>query len=324
MMDKQRDDLTRIKGISETRQEWFAENFQVTTFQKLADLPAEEVQQTFKRQGRGVSLQGIESWIVQARKFAAEAEETESADSLADVETSPPLMLPKRKDGWKPFASFVVEFQKNEAGDYQTMAHFMEKDLSERWPGVEAEQVCVWMQDQRDVPTVQTIAFEAVDAVVNTAVSSSPQSPTPAKKKAKSTLAAHLQIDAVTILDEQGTPPANIIFHEHDWQIQIDWALDESDQFPENGRWLVHAFLESMGKGLDYDLAAKQISQRNNDAANKPGQQKFTTKIAVNAHAPGAVQAGIYKMVVTVTAQDENQVALPLAAFKEGGVLSVY
>ncbi len=328
MMDEQRDDLTRIKGISEVRQEWFAETFQVVTFQELANLLPERVQQAFKQQGKGVSLRSIESWIAQAQEFAAESTEPAPTQALENVKTSPPLMISNRKDGWKPFASFVVEFQRNEADDYQTMAHFMEKDLGKRWSGIEAVQVCTWMQDQLDVPVLQPAATGGVsnESVMgmNTAVSPKPQPAQPSKQELKASFADRLQIDAVTLLNEQGTLLTNIISHEYDWQIQVDWTLEDGNLFPQNGHWFVSTFLESIGGGPEYMLAAKQITKLDNGNANNLNQLKYTTTIAIKANDPETVRTGIYRMVVAITAQDGNKTALPLASFKDGGMLSIY
>ena len=328
MIDEQRDDLTRIKGISKVRQEWFAESLQVVTFQELANLLPEEVQQTFKQQGKGVSLRSIESWIAQAQEFAAEATEPAPTQALVNVKTSPPLMISNRKEGWKPFASFVIEFQKSEAGAYQTMAHFMEKDLGKRWSGIEAMQVCTWMQDRLDVPVVQPITTGGVSNGIvteaNTAVSPEPSPAQPRKQNLKASFADRLQIDAVTLLNKRGTLLTNIISHEYDWQIQVDWTLADGNLFPQNGRWFVNTFLESIGGGPEYMLAAKQITKVDNDNTNNPNQLKYTTTIAIKANDPETVRTGIYRMVVAITAQDGNKTALPLASFKDGGMLSIY
>lgn len=56
------------------------------------------------------------------------------------------------KGEWKPFASFVIEFQarkiKGRAEEKRSTVHYMEADKSETWSGIEAERSLQWMLDQ--------------------------------------------------------------------------------------------------------------------------------------------------------------------------------
>lgn len=60
--------------------------------------------------------------------------------------------LSAAKGEWKPFASFVVEFQarrvKGQTAEQRTTVHYMEADKSETWSGVEAGHSLQWMLDQ--------------------------------------------------------------------------------------------------------------------------------------------------------------------------------
>jgi hypothetical protein len=72
----------------------------------------------------------------------------ESADEEVGNEDNSPAV-----DGdWKPFASFVVEFQarqvRGQVDELRTMAHHMEADADTSWAGIESEQLCQWMLEQ--------------------------------------------------------------------------------------------------------------------------------------------------------------------------------
>lgn len=60
--------------------------------------------------------------------------------------------LSAAKGEWKPFASFVVEFQarkvKGNTEEQRTTVHYMEADKSQTWSGVEAEHALQWVLDQ--------------------------------------------------------------------------------------------------------------------------------------------------------------------------------
>ena len=187
------------------------------------------------------------------------------------------------------------------------------------WPGATLLDLIVAEAGIELDTDVEGVAVEADTAAV-------PQKPTsqPINPHSNVPLADSLEIEMVTILDDQGVPPDNIIYHEHDWQIQVDWLLNQASQFPGNGRWSVHAFLESIGKGPEYDLTLNKAVKLKDGTPGNPDQLKYKVQIPINASDPDTVQSGIYKMFVSITARDENNTPLPLAAFKDGGMLSVY
>lgn len=126
------DDLTTIKGIGRSRQQWLREQLDVQTYNDMAALSAEDVYGKLKDDGQIISLTDIESWIEQARQM-------ETAVS------STPTLKVKSKN-WQPFGSFVVEFQQNiRTGERRTSAHHVEADRSEIWAGVEQRNLCQWM-----------------------------------------------------------------------------------------------------------------------------------------------------------------------------------
>src|SRR5205814_141516 len=82
-----------------------------------------------------VSLSKIESWIEQAKEII------ESGVYISKLKV--------QENGWKPFASFVVEFQEEVAtGHRQTKAHYIEGDKTIKWLGIEHEALCNWFMEQ--------------------------------------------------------------------------------------------------------------------------------------------------------------------------------
>jgi hypothetical protein len=174
--DREYDGLTVIKGIGPVRQQWLQETLDVRTVPELAALSADELETRLKAAGQVVSRHEIERWLTQARELARLAEpaspqviaaaEEDHGGAVNDLannvgkalarsldpensETGKKDLSSAGEDGWKPFASFVVEFQvrqlAGEAQERQTKAHYMEADKSETWPGLEGEQLCRWM-----------------------------------------------------------------------------------------------------------------------------------------------------------------------------------
>ncbi len=142
------DDLTTIKGIGVSRQIWLQERFHVNTFADLAALSADTLEAQLKAEGKPISRQTIESWILQAGQLAQESED------------EPAKREPAVRTEWHPFATFVMEFQQRiiepETEEVQITTHYLEKDrtnnletsISKEWPQFEQAAIFNWMLAQ--------------------------------------------------------------------------------------------------------------------------------------------------------------------------------
>jgi hypothetical protein len=143
------DDLTVIAGIKQARQRWLREVLGVHTYQDLATLSASQIQSRLKADGQIVSRSAIEGWLIKAKELASS---TGSSAVPTLQSTGQAANSPGSEQGWKPFASFVVEFQAREvegqAYERRTAVHYMEQDVGADWPGIESSRLCHWMVDQ--------------------------------------------------------------------------------------------------------------------------------------------------------------------------------
>lgn len=156
MSDKEFDDLTVISGIGPARQKLLRDLLEIKTYQDLVALPADQIVSRLKAEGHIVSRNSIVSWQTEARE-------------LGEIEDQPPQPEPPEKDvikssinrenGWKPFASFVIEFQSRDTGsekqERRTMVSHMEEDTGNEWPGIVSRQLCEWIMEQIDEPVDQ-------------------------------------------------------------------------------------------------------------------------------------------------------------------------
>jgi hypothetical protein len=172
------DDLTVIMGIGPARQRWLKESLDVHTFADLAALSVGEIESRLRADKQIASRERIEVWIAEADRRTPKAKRTErrtrtakdakakakiKASTAENEASSSPLQSvegddggkahsPTGRDGWKPFASFVVEYQERavegHAIEYRTTAHHMESDTGTNWPGIEGEKHCRWMLEQ--------------------------------------------------------------------------------------------------------------------------------------------------------------------------------
>lgn len=153
-MDTKQDDLTLIKGIGTNRQQWLRDNFHIRTYADLAALSEDDIEAQLKMDGQIVSRAKIEAWLAHARQLAA-------AESLPGARRHL-----SSEDGWKPFASFVVEFQEHitEDGDTvrRTSAHHMEADRGEVWPEIALDSLSAWMAQQLGVDDTMAQSEEEI------------------------------------------------------------------------------------------------------------------------------------------------------------------
>ena len=146
------DDLTQIKGIGPARQQWLRASFHIRTFQDLAALTIDEIEAQLKAVGQIASRRHIDQWLVQAKQLLVAHDQTarqvagsaESANTAAGTQPG--------KGDWKPFASFVVEFQthtrEGHIQEQRTKVHHIEGDTCAHWPGIETERLSWWMLEQ--------------------------------------------------------------------------------------------------------------------------------------------------------------------------------
>lgn len=150
LCEKTLDDLTMIKGIKEKRQEWLRTTFNVYTFQDLASLNVAQIEERRKIDRLNVSQEVIKNWIDQASELANGVGKTSRPAKKQPAEL-PSNTMP-RENGWKPIASFVVEYQIRMASEQlterRTVAHYMEEDHTHTWPGIEGKQLCEWIINQ--------------------------------------------------------------------------------------------------------------------------------------------------------------------------------
>ena len=144
-----RDDLTAISGIGPVRQQWLREELEVDTYQDLAAFTVDELEAQMREAGKSVSRSDIEHWLHEAQRLSGSEATAEEANS------------PEEK--WKPFASFVVEYQEREGGEgRRTTVHHMEKDKDADWLGIVRAELCQWMLEQagETVPDLEALEQE--------------------------------------------------------------------------------------------------------------------------------------------------------------------
>ena len=149
--DKRTDDLTSIKGIGNATARSLRK-LEVRSFQDLATLSVDEVEAGLKRSsGRSIPRKQIKGWLAQARELAPSApSQVKASNGHGNAEKS----KRSRRGKWKPFATFVVEFQAREGGEgvekRRTVCQQHETAKERKWPGLEGPRLAEWMLKQID------------------------------------------------------------------------------------------------------------------------------------------------------------------------------
>jgi hypothetical protein len=154
--EKNLDDLTVISGIGPVRQQLMRDLLDIFTFEDLAKRPADQIVLHFKEKGQIVSRETVVSWQEKAKEMSEFSKQSAQPATDINEENDIPQKKLVREDGWKPFASFVIEFQSrdkdNRGVERRTMVHYMEEDIGTLWQGVESRKLCSWILEQMDLP----------------------------------------------------------------------------------------------------------------------------------------------------------------------------
>jgi hypothetical protein len=80
------EDLTRIRGIGLTKQQWLRKLVGIGTIQELANASVNELESQLKNKGHSVSRREVEAWITQAKKLTNQSSESTVEETLGDGE----------------------------------------------------------------------------------------------------------------------------------------------------------------------------------------------------------------------------------------------
>ncbi len=139
-------DLTRIRGIGEARQKIFRDELDVRSYRDLANLDVDFALTVFRKHSEAISRDMLESWAEIAAEL--ELEIPRPPDSAVSGYS---VKIPETNNGWQAFATFVVDYQVKPSGDgrqFQTIAHYMQKDETRIWGDIDTDAYSEWINQQ--------------------------------------------------------------------------------------------------------------------------------------------------------------------------------
>jgi hypothetical protein len=296
------DDLTVIKGIGKAREKWLRDTFKIHTYRDLTDLSVSKIESQLKAEGKIVSRNAIEGWIKEANEFIPEVAASERIDDRPTPgDMARNLNSSGHQNGWKPFATFLVYFQKRENKEqeiaFQTLVHYMEEDRETSWSGIEINGISAWLLRQ---------ISDHVD-YSNDVAPTKIEEPEESAQKALSN--AEIKIDQVRIFQPAGADtPAHQFETEQllkgelesnrPFRLEVDFALTG-----ESAREVSKEGIACMARCYEYDNNTKASALLAEAKHLNLKAEKLTYTIDLPE---ASLSSGDYRLVVMVT---DNQTA---------------
>ncbi len=131
------------------------------------------------------------------------------------------------------------------------------------------------------------------------------------------------------------TKPTKIIRTDQDWVITVDWQLVgtmlDSQFFTIPGYWIVKAYLEGWGQNvpeLELTSDRQKVSVMGDKTVVPVGpnvpEPEWHYEEMFNITKTNNLAPGPYKLVITITYEDEQGVPGPMAGFLEAEMLQIY
>jgi hypothetical protein len=121
----------------------------------------------------------------------------------------------------------------------------------------------------------------------------------------------HIQ---TAVTDPHGTPVPTIISLTDDWHLTVNWEVHGLFVPSVGGKWIVRAYLESIGPGPEPMVAQAEIPMT--------GGTNYTKTFFIGPNVPS--EAGPYKLVTVITSLNLLGTPAPFAAYDEGPILQFY
>jgi hypothetical protein len=111
--NKKFDDLTVIKGIKTTRQQWLRESLNIETYGQLASLSSEKIISQFKKDQRKPlpSRDDVEQWIADARKLATADLTSLQVKDPKEIQPAAISEYSSALPNWNSIGAFFVQLQ---------------------------------------------------------------------------------------------------------------------------------------------------------------------------------------------------------------------
>jgi hypothetical protein len=129
---------------------------------------------------------------------------------------------------------------------------------------------------------------------------------------------------AITILDvkdSDGTPN-RVLEIDRSWSVAIDWRMVGTNADTIAGTWKVSLRVESMGSGIEGEVASTTIDLITVQAGSNPSLRLYHADLTVPA---GKIdEPGVYKPVLLITYFNMAGSPRPMAGFSEFPLITFY
>jgi hypothetical protein len=285
------DDLTVIEGIGAQRERLLREALGIRTYEALATLSAADVESRLRAEGQVASRSVIEVWIARARELAKGGKSAQQ--------------------DWRPFAQFVVEFQRRDAKAgakqpvvrYRTQVHGIEADETKRWAGIDGERLCAWMLRSANI---ESMPEERESAPVESDAEPGAASSLTAFEMTEIRLFQLPEAETPHGLSVRGRPFSGTVRGEEPFASEVSFALTEEAASAEAKR----------GRRYQIELVAEDLATAASTPLGKttsvmvtPDTLSYTTVLP-----EATLPAGVYRLSVLASRENDGVVSEFLGA----------
>lgn len=282
-----------IKGIGEATERRFHEAG-ILTFAQLAEMKPTDLAPLLS--GRvGITEDNIREWIDEAKRLSKKSAPEKVKNGLHNASFTVDLMLTENHDVRRTNVIFIQKQKKESWDDWdqQRLVQFIETHAGLKTKAPES-------QENKTAPSQS-------QAIAHAAQPDSGQS----LANGTTTLPSVEDIEAF-VIDKNLSQRSKVVPIDEDWGIQVNWKLQGQPPLPLNGKWIIQAHLESMGQAAEYDLIpAGDVGINESSALIKMDPQE-------------QIEPGVYRLVISITGQTAAGTPLPIAAYKDGGMVQFY
>ena len=169
---EEQDDLTRIRGIGQVKQQWLQELLNIRTIQELAIASVEEITAAFAAAGRNIFRREVEEWVTQARTLITESSTQQPEDLSPQTQEPTPASAPAQPQAlvnqsslesleiqdsieddatWETITNFTVTVQTRRIAaqiEHQVLFYDSRTNITKTESGINYERIHPWIMAQ--------------------------------------------------------------------------------------------------------------------------------------------------------------------------------
>jgi hypothetical protein len=129
--------------------------------------------------------------------------------------------------------------------------------------------------------------------------------------------------DISLVINDKDDTPNSVLQLNEDWNVDVDWHLKGSNVDVIDGDWVLSVQMESIGEGYEGPIhAVTEIELEAEEPDSTPVDRHWHRNVKADPGVPDV--PGVYKVVVWISYQTEQDQPRPMGGFAEADLISFY